>query len=97
MTGGQDSLVNVFKLGTGKQDPDFSLLGHSANVCTLYTTPTGTIASGSWDQCVSLSIHCNPFWIQLTPRQQNSESLEEFPACVRLERTQCISVGRDSN
>ncbi|KAF9059086.1 WD40-repeat-containing domain protein [Rhodocollybia butyracea] len=48
VTGSQDSIINVFSLSSPKEDPDFSLLGHSDNVCTLDVTPGGTIISGSW-------------------------------------------------
>lgn len=54
VTGGQDAIVNIFSLASLREDPNFSLLGHTANVCTLDTTPDGTIISGSWDQCVLL-------------------------------------------
>ncbi|KDR73567.1 hypothetical protein GALMADRAFT_72349 [Galerina marginata CBS 339.88] len=50
VTGGQDSVVNVFNLQTPKDDPDFCLLGHLDNVCALDVTPSGTIISGSWDK-----------------------------------------------
>jgi phospholipase A-2-activating protein len=57
ITGGQDGIVNVFILGDPSTDPAYSLLGHSANVCALATSPTGAIVSGSWDSFVSLSIY----------------------------------------
>ncbi|KAF8077719.1 phospholipase A-2-activating protein [Lyophyllum atratum] len=50
VTGGQDTVINVFSLGSSKDDPDFSLLGHTENVCALDVTPGGTIISGSWDR-----------------------------------------------
>ncbi|RDB21127.1 Phospholipase A-2-activating protein [Hypsizygus marmoreus] len=50
VTGGQDTVINVFSLETPKEDPDFSLLGHTENVCALDTTAGGTIISGSWDK-----------------------------------------------
>ncbi|KAJ3866808.1 phospholipase A-2-activating protein [Lentinula novae-zelandiae] len=50
VTGGQDAIINVFSLSSPKEDPDFSLLGHSENVCALDVTPGGTIVSGSWDR-----------------------------------------------
>ncbi|KAE9398980.1 WD40 repeat-like protein [Gymnopus androsaceus JB14] len=50
VTGSQDSIINVYSLSSPKEDPDFSLLGHSENVCTLDVTPGGTIISGSWDR-----------------------------------------------
>ncbi|KAF9014025.1 phospholipase A-2-activating protein [Cyathus striatus] len=50
VTGGQDTVVNIFSLNSTKGDPDFSLLGHTENVCALDTTKSGTIISGSWDR-----------------------------------------------
>ncbi|KIK61833.1 hypothetical protein GYMLUDRAFT_165567 [Collybiopsis luxurians FD-317 M1] len=50
VTGGQEAIINVFSLSTPKKDPDFSLLGHTDNVCALDVTPGGTIISGSWDR-----------------------------------------------
>lgn len=50
VTGGQDAVINVFRLDSPKDDPDFSLLGHTENVCALDATPSGVIVSGSWDK-----------------------------------------------
>lgn len=50
MTGGQDTLINIFSLDQPKEEPSFSLVGHKANVCTLDVTPGGAIVSGSWDK-----------------------------------------------
>jgi phospholipase A-2-activating protein len=51
VTGGQDTVINVFSLGSkDTENPGFSLLGHTGNVCALSTTQAGnTIISGSWD------------------------------------------------
>lgn len=50
VTGGQDTIINIFSLEHPKDDPDFSLLGHTENICALHATPSGTIISGSWDK-----------------------------------------------
>ncbi|TFK42378.1 WD40-repeat-containing domain protein [Crucibulum laeve] len=50
VTGGQDTVINVFSLSSPKDDPDFTLLGHTENVCALHATAGGTIISGSWDR-----------------------------------------------
>ncbi|KAG6889830.1 hypothetical protein C0995_014307 [Termitomyces sp. Mi166 len=50
VTGGQDTVINVFRLDAPREDPDFSLLGHTENVCVLDVTPGGAIISGSWDR-----------------------------------------------
>ncbi|KAL0946557.1 hypothetical protein HGRIS_012762 [Hohenbuehelia grisea] len=50
VTGSQDTIVNVFALDKAKDEPDFSLIGHTENVCALNATPNGTIVSGSWDK-----------------------------------------------
>ncbi|KAF4576303.1 hypothetical protein EYR36_004280 [Pleurotus pulmonarius] len=50
VTGGQDTVVNVFRLDNPGDEPDFSLIGHTENVCALDTTASGVIISGSWDR-----------------------------------------------
>jgi phospholipase A-2-activating protein len=50
VAGGQDAVITVFSLSAPKEDPDFSLVGHTDNVCALHVTPDGTVISGSWDK-----------------------------------------------
>ncbi|KAI6028537.1 WD40-repeat-containing domain protein [Pisolithus orientalis] len=51
VVGGQDMVVNIFALdSSNKDDPEYTLVGHSDNVCTLNVGPEGTIISGSWDK-----------------------------------------------
>ncbi|KAF8516963.1 phospholipase A-2-activating protein [Hysterangium stoloniferum] len=50
VAGGQDSIITVFSLAAPKSEPDYSLIGHTDNVCTLNTGSDGTIISGSWDK-----------------------------------------------
>ena len=50
VTGGQDTVVNIFNLANPKADPDFTLVGHTENVCALDASASGTIISGSWDK-----------------------------------------------
>ena len=50
ITGGQDAVINIFNLQHPRNEPDFCLIGHSDNICTLDVTPAGTIISGSWDK-----------------------------------------------
>ncbi|KAJ3542307.1 hypothetical protein NM688_g5983 [Phlebia brevispora] len=50
VTGGQDAIINIYSLASVRDEPNFSLLGHTQNVCALDATPAGTIISGSWDQ-----------------------------------------------
>ncbi|KIL69931.1 hypothetical protein M378DRAFT_184295 [Amanita muscaria Koide BX008] len=50
VTGGQDSVINIFSLGSPKEEPDYTLVGHTDNVCALAVTASGTIISGSWDK-----------------------------------------------
>lgn len=47
ISGSQDATINVTR--RGGSEPDFTLLGHSANVCALATTNDNYIISGSWD------------------------------------------------
>jgi phospholipase A-2-activating protein len=59
---GQDTAINVFSLtSTNKADPDFTLLGHTDNVCALNASSDGrTIISGSWDKCAHLIMAYSP-------------------------------------
>ncbi|EIW84876.1 phospholipase A-2-activating protein [Coniophora puteana RWD-64-598 SS2] len=51
VTGGQDMVLNIFPLdGADKDDPTYSLVGHTANICAIHVSPQGTIISGSWDK-----------------------------------------------
>ncbi|KAF8637390.1 hypothetical protein AX17_002886 [Amanita inopinata Kibby_2008] len=50
VAGGQDTVINIFSLANPREDPDFTLVGHSDNVCALAATASGTIISGSWDR-----------------------------------------------
>lgn len=43
-------MINVFTLASGREEPSYSLLGHSENVCALDATASGLIISGSWDK-----------------------------------------------
>lgn len=51
VVGGQDTVVNIFALGPAqKEDPEYSLVGHTDNVCALNVSQSGIIISGSWDK-----------------------------------------------
>jgi len=54
--GGQETVINVFSLDSPKEEPSYSLLGHTENVCTLDVTPEGSIISGSWDKQVFVGL-----------------------------------------
>ncbi|CAG8524432.1 17428_t:CDS:10 [Racocetra fulgida] len=49
ISGSSDKTINVFDI-QNPQEPVYSLIGHSDNVCALDVTPSGFIASGSWDK-----------------------------------------------
>ncbi|KAJ7461585.1 phospholipase A-2-activating protein [Mycena latifolia] len=49
VTGDQEGIINVYSLDPVKDDPDYTLLGHTNNICGLRTTPAGNIISCSWD------------------------------------------------
>lgn len=50
VTGSQDSLINVYIIGSGTDEPAYRLIGHSDNVCSLNISAEGLIISGSWDR-----------------------------------------------
>lgn len=52
VTAGQDMIINVYRLDSSQEEPDYSLIGHEHNVCALHTASDGTIISGSWDRYV---------------------------------------------
>ena len=54
VTGGTDTVINVFPLDSTQEEPAYSLLGHTENVCALNATESGLIISGSWDRRVYL-------------------------------------------
>ncbi|KAK7038158.1 phospholipase A-2-activating protein [Favolaschia claudopus] len=60
VTGDQDGIINVYSLEPTKDDPDYTLLGHSNNVCGLRTTPGGSIISCSWDSTARVWKNFNP-------------------------------------
>lgn len=90
MTGGQDTVINVFSLQEPtKDEPAFSLIGHSENVCALDARTDGTIISGSWDRCVEL------FLLDLVPSaSQDGACLAELHTGVRAARARAGSLGR---
>lgn len=47
ISGGQDACINITKEGVTQ--PEYTLVGHTGNVCALDVSDTGLIASGSWD------------------------------------------------
>lgn len=53
ISGSSDKIINVFDLDD-VQDPIYSLIGHSDNVCALDITPSGHIVSGSWDKTAKI-------------------------------------------
>ncbi|KAF8350535.1 phospholipase A-2-activating protein [Amanita rubescens] len=57
VTGGQDAVINIFSLSSPKEDPEFTLVGHSNNVCALATTEAGSIISGSWDMTAKVWVN----------------------------------------
>ncbi len=52
VTGGQDSIINIWSIESSREEPLYTLLGHSDNVCALHVGGDGTIISGSWDKYV---------------------------------------------
>jgi len=55
VTGGHDSVINIWPIEHSREEPLYTLLGHSDNVCALHVGGDGTIISGSWDRCVTTS------------------------------------------
>lgn len=53
VSGSSDKTINVFDVEDA-QEPIYTLIGHTDNICSLDVTPSGFIVSGSWDKYVSL-------------------------------------------
>ncbi|KAF0360437.1 phospholipase A-2-activating protein [Gigaspora margarita] len=53
ISGSSDKTINVFDVENA-QEPAYSLIGHSDNVCALDVTPSGFIVSGSWDKTAKI-------------------------------------------
>ncbi|CAO3674439.1 unnamed protein product [Rhizopus stolonifer] len=51
VSGGSDKFINVY-LPSKPTEPLYTLIGHTENVTTMKTTPSGHIVSGSWDKNV---------------------------------------------
>lgn len=44
-------VINIFALdSSNKEDPEYTLVGHTDNVCAIHVGPAGVIISGSWDK-----------------------------------------------
>lgn len=85
VTGGQDTVINVFSLdSTTKGEPEFSLIGHGENVCALDVGSNGVIISGSWDRCV---LHSRRSDQALDIASQHGQGVEELQVDLRFDRS----------
>ncbi|KLO19214.1 phospholipase A-2-activating protein [Schizopora paradoxa] len=57
VTGGGDTVINVFDLSSTATEPSYSLIGHGDNVCALNALPSGLIVSGSWDRTAKVWVN----------------------------------------
>lgn len=93
--GGQDSIINIWAIGPSQEEPLYTLLGHSDNVCALHVGGDGTIISGSWDKCVFLPPTCPHRFNSLLAK--DSQSMEKLSASVRPRRSHAACVGSGSD
>jgi WD40 repeat protein len=93
VTGGQDSIINIWSIEPSREEPLYTLLGHSDNVCALHASGDGTIISGSWDKCVRLPP--SPFLTYALAK--NRQSMDKLSACLRPRGTCTVGVGRGSD
>ena len=76
VVGGQDTVINVFALdSSNKEEPEYTLIGHSDNVCALSVNPDDIIISGSWDKCV---IHCSDIQILTVTSRRTAKVWKNF-------------------
>ena len=57
VTGGNEAVINIFSLDSPSDEPKYSLVGHTDNVCALDVSSSGLILSGSWDKFVMFAIY----------------------------------------
>ncbi|KZV96146.1 PFU-domain-containing protein [Exidia glandulosa HHB12029] len=89
VTGGQDTVINVFSLEPdAKDEPVYSLLGHTENVCALDATPDGTIVSGSWDRTARV-------WKQFQPAFELKGHEQAVWAVLAIEDDQFLTGSAD--
>ncbi|KAI5120473.1 hypothetical protein M0805_006493 [Coniferiporia weirii] len=50
VTGGTETVINIYPLDVPSDEPKYSLVGHTDNVCALNASASGLIISGSWDR-----------------------------------------------
>jgi WD40 repeat protein len=93
VTGGQDSIINIWTIGQSREEPLYTLLGHSDNVCALHVAGDGTIISGSWDKYVPLP---PPSFLTYTVAKDR-QSMDKLSACSRPRGTCAACVGGGSD
>ncbi|CAG8491482.1 5716_t:CDS:10, partial [Ambispora leptoticha] len=55
-SGSSDKTINIWD-PEHPQDPIYSLIGHTDNICALDVSPSGYLVSGSWDKTVKLWVN----------------------------------------
>ncbi|KDQ19766.1 hypothetical protein BOTBODRAFT_27194 [Botryobasidium botryosum FD-172 SS1] len=88
VAGGQDTIINVFIIGSDKVEPAFSLLGHKENVCALDATASGTIISGSWDKTARV-------WSGFAPEFELRGHTQAVWAVVAINDTEFLTGSAD--
>ncbi|KIJ69132.1 hypothetical protein HYDPIDRAFT_172598 [Hydnomerulius pinastri MD-312] len=89
VTGGQDMVINIFPLdSSNKEDPQYSLVGHTDNVCAIHVGPSGTIISGSWDRTAKV-------WKDFALQYDLKGHQQSVWAVLALDDTQFLTASAD--
>lgn len=67
LTGGAETIINVYPLDSPSNEPKYALIGHKENVCALNASSSGLIISGSWDRLV-LPLYYSLFLFPFLPK-----------------------------
>ncbi|KAI9571401.1 WD40-repeat-containing domain protein [Boletus coccyginus] len=89
VVGGQDMVINIFVLDSfNKEDPEYSLVGHTDNVCALHVGPDGVIISGSWDRTAKV-------WTNFTLQYDLKGHQQSVWAVLALEDSHFLTASAD--
>ncbi|KAH0830705.1 WD40-repeat-containing domain protein [Lanmaoa asiatica] len=89
VVGGQDMVINIFVLdSSNKEDPEYSLVGHTDNVCAIHVGPAGVIISGSWDKTAKV-------WKNFTLQYDLKGHQQSVWAVLALEDSHFLTASAD--
>ncbi|KAG8217652.1 WD-40 repeat-containing protein [Butyriboletus roseoflavus] len=89
VVGGQDMIINIFVLdSSNKEEPEYSLVGHTDNICAIHIGPAGVIISGSWDKTAKV-------WKDFTLQYDLKGHQQSVWAVLALEDSHFLTASAD--